>query len=96
LSICTAIVAVVGAHPTVPTLHCNILIPNPKLVAVVVGEFGAVIVPIPEAILQVPVPTAGVFPNIGVVGELIQTTVFEDAAAALGKGFIVKITLEAD
>ena len=53
-------------------------------------------VPLPEATLHVPVPTAGVLPNIGVVGELIHTTVFEVATAALGNGFIVKITLDAD
>ena len=85
-----------GAHPTVPILHCKIFVPTPKLVTVVVGEFGAVIVPVPEAKDHVPVPTAGLFPFNAAVGELIQTVWFDPAKAGLGNGSMVITILAAD
>ena len=62
----------VGAQPTVPTLHCNTSVPRPKLVAVVVGALTDVTVPLPEITLHVPVPTAGLFPFSTAVGELMH------------------------
>lgn len=87
---------IVGAQPTVPILHCKTFVPRPKLIAVVVGEFGAVIVPLPDATDHVPVPTAGLFPFKFTDGEVIQTVWLEPAKALLGKGSIVIITLDCE
>lgn len=77
-------------------LHCKTLVPRPKLVAVVVLEFGAVIVPLPDATDHVPVPTAGLFAFKFTDGEVIQTVWFEPAKDGLGNGSIVIITLDCD
>jgi hypothetical protein len=42
-------------------VHTNLLMPTPKLVTVLVGLVGVVIVPVPLANDQFPVPTEGVF-----------------------------------
>lgn len=54
-------------------LHCKTFVPKPKFVTVVVGLLTDVIVPLPDATLHVPVPTAGAFPFTVALGELIQT-----------------------
>jgi hypothetical protein len=61
------------AHGEFEIVHTITLLPVAKLVTVVVGELGVVIVPDPEAMVQIPVPTVGVFPPITALGEEIQT-----------------------
>ena len=53
-------------------VQTNTLLPVPKLVTVVVGELGVVIVPEPEDNIHIPVPVVGVFAAMIVFGLLIQ------------------------
>ena len=64
---------VCGQAPLLVILHCSTFVPKPKLVTVVFGVFGEVIVPEPEVTLQVPVPLVGVFAASVVVGFNIQS-----------------------
>lgn len=54
-------------------VHANTLFPKPSPVIVVVGKSEFVITPVPETNVHAPVPTAGKFPFIVVVGEEIQS-----------------------
>jgi hypothetical protein len=53
--------------------HVNTEVPTVSPVIVVVGLLGDVIVPAPETFTQSPVPTAGTFPAIVVLGVETQT-----------------------
>ena len=65
-------------------VHAKTLFPKPNPVTEVVGKSEFVITPVPETNVQVPVPTAGKFPFIVVVGEEIQSVWFEPAFAVVG------------
>ena len=54
-------------------VHANTLVPKPKPVIVVVGKRELVMTPVPETNVHAPVPTAGKFPFIVVLGEEIQS-----------------------
>lgn len=66
-------------------VHINTFAPAPNPVTVVVGDPGVVIVPAPLTKVQVPVPTAGVFPAS--VAVLLQMVWF-GPARAVDTGFI--------
>jgi hypothetical protein len=53
--------------------HCKTLSPSPKLVTLLVCEFGLLNVPLPEIIDQLPIPVVGIFADNTVDGELTQS-----------------------
>jgi len=53
-------------------VHAKMFVPNPKLVIVVLGERELVMAPLPESIVQTPVPTVAVFAAMVAVGILLQ------------------------
>ena len=55
-------VSVDGLQLPLLITQTNLLVPIPKASTVVPGLLGAVIVPLPDASIQVPVPTVGVLP----------------------------------
>ena len=59
---CTETVELEFGQLPLPIVHCNTFIPAPNAVKPVLNKFGEVIVAIPDTKLQVPVPTAGLFP----------------------------------
>jgi hypothetical protein len=63
-------------------VHLKTFAPTPKAVMPVVGEVGVVIKPAPEIKVQLPVPTAGVFPFM--VYVVAQMVVLLPAAAIVG------------
>lgn len=62
-----------GVHGLLEMVHAKTLLPNPKPVMLVLAKVGFVIVPLPEINVHEPVPTAGVFPAIVVVGDETQS-----------------------
>jgi hypothetical protein len=62
-----------AAHGALEIVHSKTFVPKPKLVIVVFGNAGYVIVPLPETKVHKPVPTIGVFADIIIVGEEMQT-----------------------
>ena len=64
---------VCGQAPLLVILQCKTFNPRPRLVTVVFGVLGLVIVPDPLITDHVPMPTVGVLPESVVLGELIQT-----------------------
>ena len=53
-------------------VHANTLFPKPSPVINVVGESELVIDPLPETIVQAPVPTVAVFADIIVLGLVLH------------------------
>lgn len=77
-----------GEQPDV-IAHCTMVVPMPNPVIVVEGEFGELIVPLPETTLQVPTPTAGVLPVIVVLPEFTQIVCEGPAFETVGGGFLI-------
>jgi hypothetical protein len=78
-------VEVEGGHVPLEILHCKIVVPGiDKPVIVLLGEFGEVIVPPPEIILQVPNPTAGILPASTVLPVVTQIVCVTPAFAVVG------------
>ena len=81
--------SVLGVQGALEIVHLKVFAPTPNPVSPEVGEEGVVIVPEPAINVQVPVPTAGVFPaNVAVVTP--QAGVWSvPAAATVGGAFTV-------
>jgi hypothetical protein len=65
-------------------VHWKIFVPAASPVIVLVGKSELVIVPVPEIKFQAPVPTAGKFPFMVVVGEEMQRVWLDPAVAIEG------------
>ena len=98
--------SVEGVQGEFEIVHLNVFAPTPKTVSPEVGEFGVVIVPVPEINVHNPVPTPGAFPAkvvevalqvkfwsgpaLAVVGEAINVIARE--LAALVPQLLVAVT----
>jgi hypothetical protein len=88
------IVSVLDGQGALLIAHMNTLAPAPRLVIVVVGDEGVVIVPAPLTRVQVPVPTVGVLPAI--VAELLHPDCVGPAFAVVGEATPVIVTVEVE
>ena len=69
---CTMTVELEFAQTPLPMVQRNTFTPAPNPVKPVLNKFGEVIVPTPDTKLQVPVPTAGLFPfKVAVVAHTV-------------------------
>jgi hypothetical protein len=75
--------SVEGAHVPFEIVHRNVFVPGLNPVTPDVGEEGVVTVPVPEIVIQIPVPVTGVFPAS--VAVVVQTDWSVPAAAVVGK-----------
>lgn len=62
-----------GEHGLFEIVHTKTLLPSPNPVTAVFGRPGFEIVPLPDTMVQIPVPDVAIFPFIVVVGEEIQS-----------------------
>lgn len=85
-----------GGQAALVIVHAKTLLPKPRPVMVVVGEVADVIAPVPETNVQLPVPTAGVFPFSVVEGLLIQMVWLVPASAVVGTWSTVIETVDVD
>ena len=86
--------SVEGGHVPLEIVQRKILTPVPRLVIVVTGEVGELIVPVPEISVHVPVPVTGVFAAIVVTES--QSVWSGPAAAVVGTGSRVIVTSSKD
>ena len=66
------IVDELGAQGAFEIVQTKTFVPNPNPVILVLGEFGLIIVPLPEISVHNPVPTAGEFADMMVFGLVIH------------------------
>lgn len=56
-------------HPLLLMVHLNVFVPMPIPVTPEAGEYGSVMVAVPEITDHIPVPVAGIFPSKVAVEE---------------------------